>query len=173
MDQIAHITSNTNPPAPARVRPITKRKHQVSNQQPDPNHSSSSLFNTVLEIIIIANQALLSTCCIIASTCHQSISCPPNHLLYQSAPHPKIGQRPWPTVDAGWTSDSFAITAHAQHADLISSPPSNDRCHQQLMPDGVIVALTAPPFGAHTQHTLIVCVVISAVAIILTSLPQP
>eukprot|EP00978_Attheya_sp_CCMP212_P027042 scaffold90114_cov31-Attheya_sp.AAC.4 len=32
------------------------------------------------------------------------------------------------------------------------------------MPDGVIVALTALTFGAHTQHALIVCVVISAFA---------
>jgi hypothetical protein len=42
------------------------------------------------------------------------------------------------------------------------------------MPDGVIVALTAPATsGAHTQHALIICIVISAVAIILTSSQQP
>eukprot|EP00978_Attheya_sp_CCMP212_P010117 scaffold24258_cov47-Attheya_sp.AAC.3 len=41
------------------------------------------------------------------------------------------------------------------------------------MPDGVIVALTAPTFGAYTQHALIVCIVVSAVAIILSSLQQP
>eukprot|EP00978_Attheya_sp_CCMP212_P032930 scaffold130540_cov67-Attheya_sp.AAC.1 len=41
------------------------------------------------------------------------------------------------------------------------------------MPDGVIIALTAPAFGAHTQHALIVCVFISAIAIVLTSSPHP
>eukprot|EP00978_Attheya_sp_CCMP212_P040498 scaffold221489_cov54-Attheya_sp.AAC.1 len=93
--------------------------HQFSNQQPAPKHSSSYLFNTELEIITIANQALLSTCCcVIASTFHRSVSCPAEPPLIPiciaTAPHPNIGHMPQPTVDAGWTSDSFVLTAPRQ-----------------------------------------------------------
>jgi hypothetical protein len=44
---------------------------------------------------------------------------------------------------------------------------------QQLMSNGVIVALTAPAFGTHTQHALILCIVVSTVTIVITSSQQP
>eukprot|EP00978_Attheya_sp_CCMP212_P000813 scaffold1711_cov60-Attheya_sp.AAC.1 len=76
--------------------------HQLSTQQPDSNHSSCSLLNTALEIITIGNQAHLSTPAVSSpAPATKAYRAPPNHLLYRSAPHPNIGQMPWPTVDAG------------------------------------------------------------------------
>eukprot|EP00978_Attheya_sp_CCMP212_P034582 scaffold145502_cov78-Attheya_sp.AAC.2 len=106
--------------------------HQLSNQQPDPNHSSFSLFNTVLKIITIANQDLLSTCCVITSTFHRSISCPAEPPLIlvciATAPHPNIGHMPLPPVDAGWTSDSFTRTAPTSALTLNTPASSHHYC---------------------------------------------
>eukprot|EP00978_Attheya_sp_CCMP212_P001711 scaffold3530_cov60-Attheya_sp.AAC.1 len=58
----------------------------------------------------------------------------PNHLLHPvckaTAPHPNIGHMPQPTVDAGWISDSFALTDPASVLTL--NTPTSSRHYRPI-----------------------------------------
>jgi hypothetical protein len=152
----------------------------LTNQQPDPNRSSSSLFNIVLKSITIANQGSSSF-----HLLYHRQQLPPKHIVprqttsYAGLLHiPSLvkcrGQQLM--LDGPVTHSHLLLPSRRSHSTRqphISLPQSNDRHDQQLMADGVIVALTAPAFSTHIQHALIVCVVVSAIAIVLTSSPHP